>query len=217
MSSETTAGDTAGNYTIVRTFTATDDWKRSWQLSGPGHHKKPDSPSSLPTTPSSAPTGCHGRRHSVRQLRRGDVRSVQRDPLAMPGNYTIVRTFRPPTTLKQLFDHADHRSGTTALVHLRPADYTGCSRDAHGRRHGVRRLRRGDDPSVSETTAGDAEQLHHRSHVHGHRRRWKQLFDPQTIRYRTTALNSPSSVRLHRRVLDEMPMDDATAPTTPAR
>ena len=41
VSSETTAGDAAGNYTIVRTFTATDDLEtalRPPDHHGPGHH-----------------------------------------------------------------------------------------------------------------------------------------------------------------------------------
>ena len=41
VSSETTAGDAAGNYTIVRTFTATDDAKQYVchpDHHGPGHH-----------------------------------------------------------------------------------------------------------------------------------------------------------------------------------
>ena len=41
VSSETTAGDAAGNYTIVRTFTATDDAETALCHSdhhGSGHH-----------------------------------------------------------------------------------------------------------------------------------------------------------------------------------
>ena len=41
VSSETTAGDAAGNYTIVRTFTATDDAANSASYPdhhSPGHH-----------------------------------------------------------------------------------------------------------------------------------------------------------------------------------
>ena len=43
VSSETTAGDAAGNYTIVRTFTATDDAGNSTLCHadhhGSGHHR----------------------------------------------------------------------------------------------------------------------------------------------------------------------------------
>ena len=43
VSSETTAGDAAGNYVIVRTFTATDDAGNSSfchpDHHGPGHHR----------------------------------------------------------------------------------------------------------------------------------------------------------------------------------
>ena len=53
VSSETTAGDAAGNYTIVRTFTATDDAGNS--ASAANHTVQdttaPEFPSSLPTTP----------------------------------------------------------------------------------------------------------------------------------------------------------------------
>ena len=54
VSSETTAGDAAGNYVIVRTFTATDDAGNSSRLRRPSPCRTPprrSSPSSLPTTP----------------------------------------------------------------------------------------------------------------------------------------------------------------------
>ena len=59
VSSETTAGDAAGNYTIVRTFTATDDAETALCLKQ-SRFRTPLLliPSSLPTTPSSAPTRC---------------------------------------------------------------------------------------------------------------------------------------------------------------
>ena len=58
VSSETTAGelrgDAAGNYVIVRTFTATDDAGNSARRRRPSPSRTPpllSSPSSLPTTP----------------------------------------------------------------------------------------------------------------------------------------------------------------------
>ena len=57
VSSETTAGDAAGNYVIVRTFTATDDaWKQLFgyavTITRPGRTPPLlSSPSSLQTTP----------------------------------------------------------------------------------------------------------------------------------------------------------------------
>ena len=78
VTGETTTGDAAGNYTIVRTFTATDDAETALLLPRPSRSRTPprlSSPSSLPTTPSSAQRDADGRRHGVRQLRRGDDRS----------------------------------------------------------------------------------------------------------------------------------------------
>ena len=60
VSSETTAGDAAGNYVIVRTFTATDDAETAL-CHRPSRFRTPQrrsSPSSLPTTPSSVQTRC---------------------------------------------------------------------------------------------------------------------------------------------------------------
>ena len=54
VSSETTAGDAAGNYVIVRTFTATDDAEAALRLRRPSRCRTPpllSSPSSLQTTP----------------------------------------------------------------------------------------------------------------------------------------------------------------------
>ena len=60
VSSETTAGDAAGNYTIVRTFTATDDAGNSsaTQTITVQDTTRLSSHSCLPTTPLSAQTRC---------------------------------------------------------------------------------------------------------------------------------------------------------------
>ena len=61
VSSETTAGDAAGNYVVVRTFTASDDAGNSASATRPSRFRTPpllSSPSCLPTTRSSAPTTC---------------------------------------------------------------------------------------------------------------------------------------------------------------
>ena len=56
VSSETTAGDAAGNYVIVRTFTATDDAGNSSSACRPSWKtpRRRSSPSCLPTTRSNA-------------------------------------------------------------------------------------------------------------------------------------------------------------------
>ena len=66
VSSETTAGDAAGNYTIVRTLlqrTMLQQLFRHADHHGPGHHA-PEFTFVLPTTPSSARRDADGRRHS---------------------------------------------------------------------------------------------------------------------------------------------------------
>ena len=66
VSSETTAGD-AGNYVIVRTFTATDDAGNdsATQTITVGTPQRRSSPSSLPTTPSSVRRDANGRRCGI--------------------------------------------------------------------------------------------------------------------------------------------------------
>ena len=53
VSSETTAGDAAGNYVIVRTFTATDDAETALRLRRPSRarHHRPEFTFVLQTTP----------------------------------------------------------------------------------------------------------------------------------------------------------------------
>ena len=63
----------------------------------------------------------------------------------------------------------------------------------------------------SETTAGDRRQLRDRSHLHGHRRRWKQLFGHQTIVEDTAPEFTFVPADYTVECSDEMPMDDATA------
>ena len=61
VSSETTAGDAAGNYVIVRTFTATTMLETALRRHRPSRSKTPrrrSSPSCLPTTRLSARTRC---------------------------------------------------------------------------------------------------------------------------------------------------------------
>ena len=61
VTNETTAGDAAGNYVVVRTFLASDDAETVRQPSRPSPCKTPrrlNSPSCRKTTPSNAPTKC---------------------------------------------------------------------------------------------------------------------------------------------------------------
>ena len=55
------------------------------------------------------------------------------------GNYVIIRTFRPPTTLETRYGFANHHRGHhSPEFTFVPADYTvSVRRDANGRRHGV--------------------------------------------------------------------------------
>ena len=93
-----------------------------------------------------------GRRHGVRQLRRGDHRSEQGDHgWRCCGNYTTVRTFTAT-------DDAGNSSSATQTITVQdttapeftfvPADYTVECSDEMMDGHGVGQLRRGDDRSV---------------------------------------------------------------------
>ena len=120
----------------------------------------------------------HGRRHSVRQLRRGDD-GVQRDDSGDAANASVRRTF---TTT----DDAE-----TALPPRRPSRYrtprllnspsslptTPSSAPTRCPWTTPRRLTTAasDDRVSADDRWRCCRQLHHRSHVHGHRRR--QLFD----------------------------------------
>ena len=74
MSSETTAGDAAGNYTIVRTFTATDDANGAGHATITVQDKAPEF-TFVPTTVG-ARMRCRWTTPRRGQLRRGDHRSV---------------------------------------------------------------------------------------------------------------------------------------------
>ena len=107
VSSETTAGDAAGNYTIVRTFTATDDAGNSASATQTITVQDTTAPeftfvpadytvecSDMPMDDATAADNC------------GEVTiEVSSETTAgdAAGNYTITRTFTPPMTLKQRF------------------------------------------------------------------------------------------------------------------
>ena len=210
MSSETIAG-VRDNYTIVRAFTATDDAK---QLFKPQTITVQTPTTEFTFVPAdytvSAPTRCPWTTPASDSCGEVTIEVSARRPLAMPGSYTIVRT--------QATDDAGNSSSAQTMVQDTTApEFTFVCRlhrrvlrrDAHGRRHGVRQLRRGDDRSVQRDdrwrcrattpsttfTADDAETLFMRS-----------------SRYRTPQLlNSPSSTDYTVECSDEMPMDDATA------
>ena len=126
VSSETTAGDAAGNYVIVRTFTAADDAGNSSSATQTIPWRTPQrrsSPSSLPTTESA------------------QMRCLWRTPASDCGGVTIevsgettagdarqLRAFapsRPPTTLETAGYQTITVEDTTAPEFtFVPADYT---------------------------------------------------------------------------------------------
>ena len=122
VSSETTAGDAAGNYTIVRTFTATDDAGNNALPPRPSRFRTPapeftfvpadytvECSDEMPMDDATASDNC------------GEVTiEVSSETTAgdAAGNYTIVRTFpRPPTTLETaLRPRRPSRSRTPPLL-----------------------------------------------------------------------------------------------------
>ena len=105
VSSETIAGDAAGNYTVVRTFTATDDAGNSTSAQQTITVQDTTAPE-FTSVPADYTSECSDDlilddATSFRQLRRGDHRG------ATIGNYTVVRTSLRQTSWQQ------HRSGDT--------------------------------------------------------------------------------------------------------
>ena len=138
MSSETTAGDAAGNYVIVRTFTATDDAGNSSSATQTITVQDTTAPEftfvpadytvecsdEMPMDDATASDNC------------GEVTiEVSSETTAgdAAGNYVIVRTFTATDERKQLFGYADHHGGTTFPEFTSSADYTVVlRRDADG-------------------------------------------------------------------------------------
>ena len=111
VSSETTAGDAAGNYVIVRTFTATDDAETAPAEPSAGHHRSEftfvpadytaECSDEMPMDDATASDNCGEVTRGVQRNHRGDA----------AGNYVIVAVHRH-RRLKQLFGYADHQCRT---------------------------------------------------------------------------------------------------------
>ena len=223
VSSETTAGDAAGNYVIVRTFTATDDAGNSASATQTITVQDTTAPEftfvpadytgecddDMPFDDAVASDNCG--EHTIEW-------SMETIAGNAAGNYTIVRTFTAT-------DDAGNSAYATQTITIQdttapeftfvPADYTvECS----------------DEMPMDDATAADncgevdrsvqrddrwrcCGQLHHRSHLHCHRRRRKQRSATQTITVQDTTAPEFTFVPADYTVecSDEMPMDDATA------
>ena len=223
VSSETTAGDCDGSYTVTRTFTATDDAGNSSSATqtitvedttAPEFTSVPadytvECSDEMPMDDATASDNC------------SDVSiTVESETIAgdAAGNYTIVRTFTATdacgnsTSATQTITVED----TTAPELSIPADYTAeCSDELIF-----------DDATATdncgevtiEVSSEDHRrrlrwQLHCDAHVHCDGRRWQQLSATQTITVEDTTAPEFTSVPADYTVecSDEMPMDDATA------
>ena len=98
MSSETTAGDAAGNYTVVRTFTATDDAETALRPAdhhGTGHlalvHLRPTDYTA------SAPTRCPWTTPRRLTLQQVTIRCRRRSLAMLRATTPSFARSRPPT------------------------------------------------------------------------------------------------------------------------
>ena len=224
VSSETTAGDAAGNYT-VRTFTATDDAETA--LGFADHHRSGHHSAGVHLRP------CRLHRRVFRRDAMDDATAsdncgevtieVSSETTAGDARQLhIVRTFTPPTMLEtalttQTITIQDTTAPEFTFV---PADYTVECSDEMPMDDATASDNCGGSPSrCPGTTAGNAAGNYDRSHVHRNRRCWQQRSASQTITVEDTTAPEFTFVPADYTVecSDEMPMDDATASTTAVR
>ena len=184
MSSETTAGDCDGSYTVTR-VPATDvlATARCPQTITVEDTTALSSRAFLPTTRWSAGRDAHGRRHCVNNC--NDEHHCESETIAgdAAGNYTIIRVHCDGRLWQQHFcDQTIAVEATTAPELSIPADYTAeCSDELIL-----------DDATASTTAVKTMEvvakpprrlrrQLHGDAHVHCDGRRRQRLIATQTI------------------------------------